>query len=237
MENFQNFINNTKENSITQHLINIFPDLDSSYKILNKILTENKSKIETLITKIITNNNYQNFENENNILPSNTISHITNYGFLFKYNKKFTYSKNYKYIHAHEGTVECACELNNGQIATCGNDLTIRFWHKYATEPHASLFGHTNSILSLIQLKNGLLVSASVDNTIRIWDIKILQPVKILTEHQGFVIKLYQLKNSKFVSCSGDGTLRIWDPLQNYTSIVLKGHKDTVEKEISSFKT
>ena len=40
------------------------------------------------------------------------------------------------------------------------------------------------------------------------------------------------MNNSKFVSCSLDGTLRIWDPLQNYTSILLRGHKDVVKSVI-----
>lgn len=145
---------------------------------------------------------------------------------------KYNYTKRFKFTHAHEDTVECACELSSGDIATCGNDLTIRFWRKYSQEPYASLFGHTGTILSVIQLKNGLLASSSSDKTIRIWDIKILQPVKILTEHTNSVIKLYQLKNSKFISCSSDSTLRIWDPLQNYSSVVLKGHKDTVESVV-----
>ena len=52
--------------------------------------------------------------------------------------------------------------------------------------------------------------------------------MKILYDHQASVLKLYQLKNSKFISCSVDGTLRIWDPFENYTSNVLKGHKDAV---------
>ena len=236
MENFSNYIHN-KLDPVTQHFLKIFPELDNSYKLVNKIYIDNKIIIDSLIYRILTrkkNNNNEN-ENESQFLPYKNPVMIPKYGYLFQYDKnksKFNYSKSYKCSGAHEGTTECICELNNGNIASCGNDLTIKLWQKYSNEPYASLFGHTGTILSVLQLKNGLLASASADKTIRIWDIKILQPVKILREHQESVIKLYQLKNSKFISCSVDGTLRIWDPLQNYASVMLKGHKDAVESVI-----
>ena len=232
MENFSNYIHN-KLDPVTQHFLKIFPELDNSYKLINKIYIDNKIIIDSLIYKILIKKNNKNInENENQFFSYKNPVMIPKYGYLFQYDKyktKFNYNKSYKCSNAHEGTTECISELNNGNIVSCGNDLTIKLWQKYSNEPYASLFGHTGTVLSVLQLKNGLLASASADKTIRIWDIKILQPVKILTEHQESVIKLYQLKNSKFISCSVDGSLRIWDPLQNYSSAVLKGHKDAVE--------
>ena len=236
MENFSNFIYN-QEDPVTQHFLKIFPELDNSYKIINKIFIDNKLIIESLVYKILIkekNNNNEN-ENESQFFSCRKPVMIPKYGYLFQYDKyktKFNYSKSYKCSDAHTGTTESICELNNGNIASCGNDLTIKLWQKYSNEPYASLFGHTGTVLSLLQLKNGLLASASADKTIRIWDIKILQPVKILIEHQESVIKLYQLKNAKFISCSVDGMLKIWDPLQNYASVTLKGHKDAVESVV-----
>ena len=222
---------------MTQHFLKIFPELDNSYKVINKIYIDNKSIIDSLIYKILIKKNNINNENENEqqFLSNKKPVMIPKYGYLFQYDKfkkNFNYSKSYKCANAHLGATENLCELNNGNIATCGNDLTIKLWQKYSNEPYASLFGHTSTILSVLQLKNGLLASASSDKTIRIWDIKILQPLKILTDHQESIIKLYQMNNSKFVSCSVDGTIRVWDPLQNYTSVLLKGHKDAVESVI-----
>ena len=244
MENFSNYIQN-KLDPVTQHFLKIFPELDNSYKLINKIYIDNNLIINSLIYKILTrtnksqnklNNNINNInENDKQFFSYKKPVMIPKYGYLFQYDKyktKFNYNKSYKCSNAHIGTTECICELNNGNIASCGNDLTIKLWQKYSNEPYASLFGHTGTILSILQLKNGLLASASADKTIRIWDIKILQPVKILTEHQESVIKLIQLKNSKFISCSVDGTLRIYDPLQNYASAMLKGHKDAVESVV-----
>ena len=236
MENFSNYIHN-KLDPVTQHFLKIFTELDNSYKLVNKIYIDNKLIIDTLIYRFLLkkDKNKKINENETQFLPYKNPVMIPKYGYLFQYDKyksKFNYSKSFKCSRAHVGTTECICELNNGNIASCGNDLTIKLWQKFSNEPYASLFGHTGTILSILQLKNGLLASSSADKTIRIWDIKILQPVKILTEHQESVIKLYQLKNSKFISCSVDGTLRIWDPLQNYASTMLKGHKDAVESVI-----
>ena len=237
MENFSNYIHN-KLDPVTQYFLKIFPELDNSYKLIHKIYIDNKSIIDSLIYRILEkenkNNNNEN-ENERQFCDLKKPVVIPKYGYIFQYDKyktKFNYNKSYKCAGAHAGTIECICELNNGNIASCGNDLTIKLWQKYSNEPYASLFGHTGTILSILQLKNGLLASASADKSIRIWDIKILQPVKILSEHQESVIKLYQLKNAKFISCSVDGTLRIWDPLQNYASVMLKGHKDAVESVI-----
>ena len=234
MENFSNFINN-KADPITQHFLKIFPELDYTFKLINKIYFENIKTIESLTYYIIqkTQSINQLSSNLSNpfFIKKNPVL-VPKFGYLFsfdKYQTKFNYSKSFKISKAHENTIECITELSNGNIATCGNDFTIKFWEKTSTSPYAYLTGHTGTVLFILQLKNGLLSSASADKSIRIWDIKNLQTVKILIEHQGSVLKLYQLKNSKFISCSVDGTLRIWDPFQNYASSILKGHKDAVE--------
>jgi len=232
MENYSNFMYDILD-PVTQHFLKIFPELDNSYKVINKICIDNKTIMDSLIYRILLKKNDK--ENGNLFFQNKNPVMIPKYGYLFQYDKfktKFNYTKSYKYTIEHQGTIECVCELNNGNIASCGNDFTIKLWEKTSREPYGILFGHNGTVLSILQLKNGLLASSSADKTIRIWDIKILQTLKILMEHQESVIKLYQLKNSKFVSCSVDGTLRIWDPLQNYSSIVLKGHKDAVESVV-----
>ena len=239
MENYSNFIHN-KIDPITQHFLKVLPELDYSFKLINKIYIDNISTIESL-TYYILKKSLSNNENQINITNSNLFFVqknpvlIPKFGYLFnfdKYQTKFNYSKNFKISKGHDNTIECITELKNGNIATCGNDFTIKFWEKMSPNPHATLTGHSGTVLYILQLKNGLLASASADKTIRIWDIKNLQTLKILSEHQASVLKLYELKNSKFISCSVDGTLRIWDPFLNYSSSVLKGHKDAVESVV-----
>ena len=237
MENYGSYINNETD-PITQHFLKIFPELDYSFKLINKIYIDNISTIDSLRYIILKKTQeMNNIENtlKNPFFTEKNPALIPKLGYAFNYNKyktKFNYSKIFKMEKAHENTIECISELSNGNIATCGNDFTIKFWEKNSPHPYATLSGHTGTVLYILQLKNGLLASASADKNIRIWDIKNLQTVKILSEHQGSVLKLYQLKNSKFISCSVDGTLRIWDPFQNYTSSLLKGHKDAVESVV-----
>ena len=54
---------------------------------------------------------------------------IPKYGYLFqydKYKKILEYNKGYKCSNAYKSTTECIYELKNGNIASCGNDLTIK---------------------------------------------------------------------------------------------------------------
>ena len=188
MENYSNFINN-KVDPITQHFLKIFPELDYTFKLVNKIYIDNISTIESLTYYILKKTQSLNqidskisnpfFDQKNPVL-------IPKFGYLFsfdKYQTKFNYSKSFKISKAHENTIECITELSNGNIATCGNDFLIKFWEKTSPNPYANLTGHTGTVLFILQLKNGLLSSASADKTIRIWDIKNLQTVKILSEH------------------------------------------------------
>ena len=237
MENYSNFIYNEMD-PITQYFLKVFPELDYSFKLINKIYFENIATIDSITYNIIkSSQSLIQIKNESSnpfFIPKNPVL-IPKFGYTFSYDKyqtKFNYSKIYQIFKAHENTIECIAELSNGNIATCGNDFTIKFWEKSSLSPYATLSGHTGTVLYMLQLRNGFLASASSDKTIRIWDIKNKQEVKILCEHQASVLKLYQLKNSKFISCSVDGTLRIWDPFQSYTSSVLKGHKDAVESVV-----
>ena len=236
MENYANC--NYKMEPVVQRFLKIFPELDYSFKLINKIYLENITAINSLTYCILKKPKSQNqIEAENNnpfFIPKNQIL-IPKFGYKFsfdKYQTKFNYNKSYKRAKGHDSTIECIAELSNGNIATGGNDFLIKFWEKVAPSPHATLEGHNGTVLYILQLKNNLLASASADKTIRIWNINSLQTLKILEEHQASVLKLYQLKNSKFISCSVDGTLRIWDPFQGYSSSVLKGHKDAVESVV-----
>jgi hypothetical protein len=108
MENFSNFIYN-KEDPVTQHFLKIFPELDNSYKLINKIYIDNKLKIESLIYKILIKEtkNINQKENERNIFQSKKPVMIPKYGYLFQYDKfktKFNYNRGYKCSQAHEGT-------------------------------------------------------------------------------------------------------------------------------------
>ena len=52
MENYSNYINN-KVDPITQHFLKIFPELDYTFKLVNKIYIDNISTIESLTYYIL----------------------------------------------------------------------------------------------------------------------------------------------------------------------------------------
>ena len=233
MENYVNF--NNKSDPVIQWFLKVFPELDYSFKLINKIYLESIEAINSVSYSILKRpKTLIQIEEENNnplFVPKNPVL-IPKFGYKFsfdKYQTKFNYSKSYKRSIGHDSTIECIAELSNGNIAIGGNDFLIKIWEKAAPKPHVTLAGHTGTVLYILQLKNNALATASADKTIRIWNINNFQTIQILGEHEASVLKLYQLKNSKFVSCSVDGTLRIWDPFQSYSSSVLRGHKDAVE--------
>jgi WD40 repeat protein len=233
MENYVNF--NNKSDPVIQRFLKIYPELDYSFKLINKIYFENITAINSLEYYILKNPKSQNQIEAENSNPLSVLKNpvlIPKFGYKFsfdKYQTKFNYSKSFKRSQGHDSTIECIAELSNGNIAIGGNDFLIKIWEKTARDPHVTLAGHTGTVLYILQLKNNALASASADKTIRIWNINNYQTNQILEEHEASVLKLYQLKNSKFISCSVDGTLRIWDPFQSYSSSVLRGHKDAVE--------
>lgn len=138
------------------------------------------------------------------------------------------YSKLINYPSKHDDSVECICELNNGNIVTCGHDKIIQIWNREKMSVIKILKGHTKPVLTIIQLRNGLLASGSSDNFIRLWNVETGECLKILERHLGNVIKLIQLSNDLLVSCSGDTSLGLWN-IDNDTKYSLIGHDLTVE--------
>lgn len=71
MENYSNYINN-KIDPITQYFLKIVPELDYSYKLINKTFIENVTTIDSLkycILKKTQTNNKINNKNETPFLP------------------------------------------------------------------------------------------------------------------------------------------------------------------------
>ena len=90
IENYSNFINNNLD-PVTQHFLKIFPDLDNSYKVINKIFIDNKSIIDSLIYKIVIKeksiNNDNNNENEMQFVSYKKPVMLPKYGYSFQYDK------------------------------------------------------------------------------------------------------------------------------------------------------
>lgn len=232
MSNFQNF-RLDKDDKIIEYFLKILPELDNLDKLISSINNLDKNLHDATKTYVIKNSPVIADDSlfDSALGRESKAYRIPNVGKTLKYSTNIankTFKKIVRIPNAHEGSIEACCQLDNGDIATCGYDTIIKLWKKFEHKPYAGLFGHTSPVLSIIQLNNKYLATASADRTIQILDVNKITIVKTLAEHTDRVLKLVKLSNNKFVSCSADTTLRVWDPLQDHSSFCLKGHTNTV---------
>ena len=101
----------------------------------------------------------------------------------------------------HQGYVWDVISLQDGRVATCGRDRTVRIWREGSCE--VVYAGHTHSPTALLAVEGGL-VSGSRDRTVRLWP-----SGAVIGRHDGAVLCL-ALLNGEVLSGSADGTIRGW---------------------------
>jgi WD40 repeat protein len=100
--------------------------------------------------------------------------------------------------------------LKNGQLASAGQEKTVKIWNHQTKECLKTLTGHTNHVVAILALQNGQVASGSEDNTVKIWDAETGECVRTL-DHKAAVFCLTQLDNGHLVSGGEDKTLKIWN--------------------------
>lgn len=116
-----------------------------------------------------------------------------------------------KVLRFHEGAVNAVVLLQDGRIATSGEDARIAIWQPGQDKPATVLQGHTAPIVSLAVSPDGkTLASASWDNTARLWQLGGGTP-RVLEGHQQNVNGIAFTPDARAVVTVGyDLTLRIW---------------------------
>lgn len=116
-----------------------------------------------------------------------------------------------KVLRFHEGAVNAVVLLQDGRIATSGQDARIAIWQPGQDKPATVLQGHTAPIVSLAVSPDGkTLASASWDNTARLWQLGGGTP-RVLEGHQQNVNGIAFTQDGRAVVTVGyDLTLRIW---------------------------
>jgi len=71
-----------------------------------------------------------------------------------------------------KGRINCLIKLSNGNVASGGQDCTIKIWDIDKKEIISTLTGHTSMIWEIRELDNNQLISASDDNKSKIWNLK-----------------------------------------------------------------
>jgi WD40 repeat protein len=121
-----------------------------------------------------------------------------------KYNKITT-------LEGHTNYISSMIELDNGILASAGDNF-IRLWDsKDDFRCIRTLEGHSKHIYCLLKLEDGRIASASKDSTVKLWNPQNDYKCLTLTGHLDAVFSIVLLKNSMLVSRSEDKTFKVWD--------------------------
>jgi len=106
------------------------------------------------------------------------------------------------------------------QLASGGNDRTIRLWEVASGMEIRRFMGHTTSVTSVAFSPDGShLVSASADHTIGLWRIALAFPTRVFTGHRHRVLSVaYSPLSTQLASGSEDGDVRLWDVATGMTT-------------------
>ena len=101
-----------------------------------------------------------------------------------------------------KGRINCLIRLSNGNVASGGQDTTIKIWDIDKKQLVSTLTGHTSMIWEIRELDGNRLISASDDNKSKIWDLKTKKNEDLCKSHR-HISGLAILKNNKVVVASG----------------------------------
>ena len=102
----------------------------------------------------------------------------------------------------HKGRINCLIKLSNGNVASGGQDTTIKIWDIGKKEAICTLTGHTSIIWEIRELEGNKIISASDDNKSKIWDLK-TKKSEDLCKSNRHVSGIAVLKNNKVIIASG----------------------------------
>ena len=134
----------------------IIKEKDEIIKEKNSIISDLKERISRLTgTKNIDGdtNEEQNENNKDN-----------DYNQIFKDFNIVNLTPKYKLTDHGNKQIYTILQLQDGRLASGGEDGVINIYNKETFKPEFTIFEHSNSIWDLIQLKNGNLVSCSYND-------------------------------------------------------------------------
>ena len=125
----------------------------------------------------------------------------------------------------HEQAIEYITQIDNGLLASCSLDKTIKLFSieetKYTTE--AILVGHQYRVTKVESINEEVIASSSFDHSIKIWkSIPPYEEIKTMTGHQDGVFSIVKLKGKNQL-VSGSSDIRFWNLDSYQCEAVIKG--------------
>jgi WD40 repeat protein len=122
------------------------------------------------------------------------------------------------------------------QLASCGEDKSVRLWQTTGRARMKSLIGHEKPVNAVAFSASGtFLASASEDRTVRLWHVSKHFCITALRGHTASVTAVtYSPSETLLASASEDGTVRLWDAKARKAIGVLGSHNGPVNDVIFS---
>ena len=102
----------------------------------------------------------------------------------------------------HKGRINCLIRLSNGQIASGGQDNTIKIWDIEKKQSVYTFTGHTSIIWEIREIEGNKIISGADDNKSKIWDLK-TKKCEDFCKCNRHISGIAILKNNKIIIASG----------------------------------